>query len=98
MILKRLWIALAGQPYQAGVRVLTSTRVEKIAREPVNRWRIGSEVFDRIMLATGSSSTAWNGCGSWVIPLYRRFLPCLPSIQKTPDCAIWRGCLFRWPL
>lgn len=67
---------LSRAAHQAGVRVLTSTRVEKIAREPVNRWRIGSEIFDKIMLATGSSSTAWE----WLRELGHTIVPPVPSL------------------
>jgi len=73
--------------HQAGVRVLTSTRVEKIEREslvahlegvpPVStRWRIGSEFFDKIMLATGSSTTAWE----WLRELGHTIVPPVPSL------------------
>jgi predicted Rossmann fold flavoprotein len=64
---------------QAGVRVLTSTRVEKIVREseqPNSRWRIGSEVFNRIMLATGSSASAWE----WLRELGHNIVPPVPSL------------------
>ncbi|MBC7777761.1 MAG: NAD(P)/FAD-dependent oxidoreductase [Phycisphaerae bacterium] len=65
--------------HQAGVRVLTSTRVEKIEREstlPNNRWQIGSEIFDKIMLATGSSTTAWD----WLRELGHNIVPPVPSL------------------
>lgn len=62
--------------HQAGVRVLTSTRVEKIYREPNDRWRIGSEVFDKFMLATGSSTTAWE----WLQELGHTIVPPVPSL------------------
>jgi predicted Rossmann fold flavoprotein len=41
--------------------------VDKIGREPnpSQSWRIGSEVFDKIMLATGSSTTAWEWLSEW---------------------------------
>jgi hypothetical protein len=61
---------------QAGVRVLTSTRVDKISREPGDRWRIGSEIFDKIMLATGSSTTAWE----WLQELGHTIVPPVPSL------------------
>ena len=72
---------------QAGVKVLTSTRVEKIERilplesvdgvtQTSNRWRIGSEIFDKIMLATGSSTTAWE----WLRELGHNIVPPVPSL------------------
>jgi hypothetical protein len=61
---------------QAGVRVLTSTRVEKIFREPNNRWRIGSETFDKLMLATGSSTAAWE----WLQEFGHTIVPPVPSL------------------
>ncbi|MDO8367158.1 MAG: NAD(P)/FAD-dependent oxidoreductase [Saprospiraceae bacterium] len=64
---------------QAGVRVLTSTRVEKIERETTqasNRWLIGSEIFDKIMLATGSSTNAWD----WLRALGHTVVPPVPSL------------------
>lgn len=72
---------------QAGVKVLTSTRVEKIEHilpfasadgvPPLsNRWRIGSEIFDKIMLATGSSTTAWE----WLRELGHNIVPPVPSL------------------
>jgi predicted Rossmann fold flavoprotein len=64
---------------QAGVRVLTSTRVDKIASEPgkpIARWRIGSEIFDKIMLATGSSTTAWE----WLQELGHAIVAPVPSL------------------
>jgi predicted Rossmann fold flavoprotein len=61
---------------QAGVRVLTSTRVDKIAREPDDRWQIGSEIFDKIMLATGSSTAAWE----WLQELGHTIVPPVPSL------------------
>ena len=69
---------------QAGVKVLTSTRVEKIEMvahsesvQPLtNRWRIGSEFFDKIMLATGSSTTAWE----WLRDLGHTIVPPVPSL------------------
>ena len=72
---------------QAGVKVLTSTRVEKIEHilpfasadgvpPLINRWRIGSEIFDKIMLATGSSTTAWE----WLRELGHNIVPPVPSL------------------
>ena len=72
---------------QAGVKVLTSTRVEKIEHilpfasadgvPPLsNRWRIGSEIFDKIMLATGSSTTVWE----WLRELGHDIVPPVPSL------------------
>jgi len=61
---------------QAGVRVLTSTRVDKISREPDDRWQIGSEIFDKIMLATGSSTAAWE----WLQELGHTIVPPVPSL------------------
>lgn len=78
-------LTLAAQ--QAGVKVLTSTRVEKIHRlpsvaspetmsEPSSRWQIGTDVFDKIMLATGSSTTAWD----WLRNLGHTIVPPVPSL------------------
>ncbi|MBK6997864.1 MAG: NAD(P)/FAD-dependent oxidoreductase [Lewinellaceae bacterium] len=77
---------LSRAAHQAGVRVLTSTRVEKIEPATVvahlegvpqlHRWRIGSEVFDKIMLATGSSSTAWE----WLSELGHHIVSPVPSL------------------
>ena len=78
---------LSRAAHQAGVRVLTSTRVEKIERilplesvdgvtQTSNRWRIGSEIFDKIMLATGSSTTAWE----WLRELGHNIVPPVPSL------------------
>ncbi|MFN0034648.1 MAG: NAD(P)/FAD-dependent oxidoreductase [Saprospiraceae bacterium] len=73
---------LAHAAQSAGVKVLTSTRVEKIVREehgvqPAStRWRIGSEVFDKIMVAAGSSSTAWE----WLRGLGHSIVPPVPSL------------------
>lgn len=64
---------------QAGVKVLTSTRVEKISREPGSespRWRIGSETYDKIMLASGSSTTVWE----WLSELGHTIVPPVPSL------------------
>ncbi len=70
--------------HQAGVRVLTSTRVEKIevvahleAVPPLkNQWRIGPEIYDKVMLATGSSATAWE----WLRDLGHNIVPPVPSL------------------
>lgn len=78
---------LSRAAHQAGVKVLTSTRVEKIEHilpfasadgvPPLsNRWRIGSEIFDKIMLATGSSTTAWE----WLRELGHNIVPPVPSL------------------
>ena len=78
---------LSRAAHQAGVKVLTSTRVEKIERilpfasadgvPPLsNRWRIGSEIFDKIMLATGSSTTVWE----WLRELGHDIVPPVPSL------------------
>ncbi len=78
---------LSRAAHQAGVRVLTSTRVEKIEPATVvahleglpqlsHRWRIGSEVFDKIMLATGSSSAAWE----WLSELGHHIVSPVPSL------------------
>lgn len=61
---------------QAGVRILTSTRVEKIIPEPANRWRICTEIFDKIMVATGSSAAAWE----WLRALGHSIVPPVPSL------------------
>jgi len=68
---------------RAGVRVLTSTRVDKIERETPSattgskpKWRIGTELFDHLMLATGSSSTAWD----WLRALGHSIVPPVPSL------------------
>ncbi len=73
--------------HKAGVRVLTSTRVDKIVREPLvaqlegvpqvsTRWKIGAAVFDKVMLATGSSSSAWE----WLQELGHTIIPPVPSL------------------
>jgi predicted Rossmann fold flavoprotein len=78
---------LSRAAHQAGVKVLTSTRVDKIEPEPLvaplgvvppvsQRWRIGSEIFDKIMLATGSSSTVWD----WLQGLGHTIVPPVPSL------------------
>ena len=78
---------LSRAAHQAGVKVLTSTRVEKIEHilpfasadgvpPLINRWRIGSEIFDKIMLATGSSTTAWE----WLRELGHNIVPPVPSL------------------
>lgn len=60
---------------EAGVRVLTSTRVENIQRNGA-AWQIGSDTFDKIMLATGSSSAAWQ----WLAELGHTLVPPVPSL------------------
>ena len=60
---------------EAGVRVLTSTRVENIQRKGAG-WQIGTDTFDKIMLATGSSSTAWQ----WLTELGHTIVPPVPSL------------------
>ncbi len=60
----------------AGVTVLTSTRVEKIESLPHNKWRIGSTVFDKIMLATGSNPAMWD----WLQSLGHSIVPAAPSL------------------
>ncbi len=80
---------------QAGVKVLTSTRVEKIERVAGGRWRLvlperfsgstsdklpetlsGVQPFDKIMLATGGSTTAWE----WLGGLGHSIVPPVPSL------------------
>lgn len=53
--------------HRAGVRVLTSTRVEKIAPTASGKWQVLSsdktpdaQVFDKIMVATGSNPAIWE--------------------------------------
>lgn len=53
--------------HRAGVRVLTSTRVEKIAPTASGKWKVLSsdktpdaQVFDKIMVATGSNPGIWE--------------------------------------
>ncbi len=60
----------------AGVRVLTSSRVEKIEPLPDGRWRVGSQVFDKIMLATGSSTAVWE----WLRDLGHNIVAPVPSL------------------
>jgi len=60
----------------AGVKVLTSTRVEKIEPLPDGRWRVGAQVFDKIMLATGSSTAAWD----WLKDLGHNLIAPVPSL------------------
>lgn len=60
---------------QAGVKVLTSTRVDKIERQG-EQWRIGSALYDKIMVATGSSSAAWE----WLAALGHTIVPPVPSL------------------
>ena len=66
---------LSRAAHQAGVRVLTSTRVDKLERAG-SGWRIGSEVFDKVMLATGSSTTAWD----WLRELGHTIVAPVPSL------------------
>jgi len=75
---------LSRAAHQAGVSVLTSTRVEKIemvaaleGAPPLStQWKIGPEIFDKIMLATGSSTTAWE----WLRELGHNVVPPVPSL------------------
>lgn len=67
----------------AGVRVRTSTRIDQIecvrtdaASDVKTQWRIGTELFDRVMLATGSSNTAWE----WLRELGHSTVPPVPSL------------------
>jgi predicted Rossmann fold flavoprotein len=60
----------------AGVQVLTSTRVDKIEPLPDGRWRIAGQVFDKIMLATGSSTAAWD----WLKDLGHSLVAPVPSL------------------
>ena len=66
---------LSRAAHQAGVRVLTSTRVDKLERAG-SGWRIGSEVFEKVMLATGSSTTAWD----WLRELGHTIVAPVPSL------------------
>lgn len=61
--------------HEAGVRVLTSTRVENIQRKGAS-WQIGSDTFDKMMLATGSSSAVWQ----WLADLGHTIVPPVPSL------------------
>ncbi len=60
---------------QAGVKVLISTRVDKI-EQANGQWRIGAETYDKLMLATGSSTTAWE----WLAELGHQIVAPLPSL------------------
>lgn len=62
--------------HQAGVKVLTSTRVDNIISQPDAKWRIGTQVFDKIMLATGSSPAAWE----WLQALEHPLVAPVPSL------------------
>ena len=45
---------------KAGVQVLTSTRIEKLTPLPNGKWQLNQDVFDRVMVATGSSQAMWD--------------------------------------
>ncbi len=60
----------------AGVRVLTSARVDKIEPLPDGRWQVAGQVFDKLMLATGSSTAAWQ----WLEELGHTLVPPVPSL------------------
>lgn len=68
---------------RAGVQVLTSSRVEKIERVPADnapgsasRWRIGTQVFDKIMVASGSNPALWEQLQA----LGHSIVPAVPSL------------------
>jgi hypothetical protein len=62
--------------YKAGVTVLTSTRVEKIEPLPEGKWRIGPTVFDKVMVATGSTPAVWE----WLRELGHAIVAPVPSL------------------
>ena len=45
---------------KAGVQVLTSTRIDHLKPLPDGKWQLNQEVFDRVMVATGSSTAMWE--------------------------------------
>jgi len=62
--------------HKAGVTVLTSTRVEKIEPLPEGKWRIGPAVFDKVMVATGSTPAVWE----WLRELGHTIVTPVPSL------------------
>lgn len=58
-----------------GIRVLTGARVERI-KPAEGGWRIGSEVFDKVLVATGSSPSVWQ----WLADLGHPIVPPVPSL------------------
>jgi hypothetical protein len=62
--------------HKAGVTVLTSTRVEKTEPLPEGKWRVGSVVFDKVMVATGSTPAVWE----WLRELGHTIVTPVPSL------------------
>lgn len=61
---------------RAGVTVLLSTRVEKIEPMPDARWRVGSSIFDKVMVASGSNPAVWD----WLRDLGHNIVSPAPSL------------------
>jgi predicted Rossmann fold flavoprotein len=67
---------LTHSAHQLGIKVLSSTRVEKIEALEKGKWRIGSNVFDKLMIASGSSPAIWD----WLKTLGHEIVPPVPSL------------------
>lgn len=61
---------------RAGVKVLTSTRVEKIEYTSEHTWYIGANAFDKLLIATGSNPAMWEILSS----LDHGIVPPVPSL------------------
>ncbi|MEZ4927958.1 MAG: NAD(P)/FAD-dependent oxidoreductase [Saprospiraceae bacterium] len=59
-----------------GVKVLTSTRVEVVKPLSDGRWKANGHTFDKIMVATGSSTAAWE----WLSALGHTIVAPVPSL------------------
>jgi hypothetical protein len=51
---------LSRAAHNAGVKVHTSSRIEKIGRRPDSRWQLDDQTFDQVMVAAGSSTSMWE--------------------------------------
>ena len=61
---------LSRAAHNAGVKVHTSSRIEKI-RPQDGRWQLDNQIFDQVMIAAGSSTFMWEvlaGLGHTIIP------------------------------
>ncbi|MFN5238431.1 MAG: NAD(P)/FAD-dependent oxidoreductase [Bacteroidota bacterium] len=61
---------LSRAAHNAGVKVHTSSRIEKI-RPQDGRWQLDNQIFDKVMIAAGSSTFMWEvlaGLGHTIIP------------------------------
>lgn len=57
--------------FRAGVEVRLSTRVDTLEPLPGGGWRVGSEIFDKVMVASGSNPAMWEklqGLGHQIVP------------------------------